>query len=385
MNLERESAYWITLSHIPKWTSEVINNIIIRFYEKEKISITEFFQLNDYVLKEIYNLNNKQIADLKQAKSEIPNNAFLAESLLNQGFEIIPIISPEYSKTLKSNLGIKHCPPILYIKGNKEILKKNSVAIVGSRDASEKALEFTDNIAKLATRNNKVIVSGFARGVDRMALDSAIKYNGQSIIVLPQGIMTFDSGFKYYYKHIVSGNVLVLSTFYPNVPWSVKLAMARNPIIYGLANEIYVAESSEKGGTWAGVIDGLKKGRKIYIRKPDADEQNANDLLIKKGAIPVDFNGNELNSTYLDKALESPCAIKEDLPSYSIEERIREILKNRPYSLSEMRSELKIEWTDKKLANYLKKLDFLEVRKIKRKNVYYLKDDCNQQQLSLPM
>ncbi len=67
-----------------------------------------------------------------------------------------------------------------------------------------------------------------------------------------------------------------MSTFFPKAPWSVQLAMARNPIIYGLAKEIFVAESNEKGGTWAGVIDGLRKRRKIFIRMPEPSEKKAN-------------------------------------------------------------------------------------------------------------
>ncbi len=43
---------------------------------------------------------------------------------------------------------------------------------------------------------------------------------------------------KKYYKQLVEGDVLVLSTFHPKAPWRVELAMARNPIIYGLADEI---------------------------------------------------------------------------------------------------------------------------------------------------
>ena len=148
-------------------------------------------------------------------------------------------------------------------------MTEKSIAIVGSRNASDVSLQFTDNIAKLASKEYKVVVSGFAKGVDKQALDSAINYKGQSIIVLPQGIMTFGSGFKTYYKQIVDGDVLVLSIFFPKAPWKAELAMARNPIIYGLADEIYVAESSEKGGTWSGVIDGLRKKRKIYVRKPE--------------------------------------------------------------------------------------------------------------------
>jgi DNA processing protein len=185
----------------------------------------------------------------------------------------------------------------LYIKGNKQILHEKSIAIVGSRAAEETSLKFTDNIAKLASNDFKVVVSGFAKGVDKQALDSAIKYKGQSIIVLPQGITTFSSGFKTYYKQIVDGDVLALSTFHPKAVWSAGLAMARNPIIYGLADEIYVAESSEKGGTWSGVIDGLRKGRKIFVRQTESYEKNANSLLIQKGAIAVNYNGIERITT----------------------------------------------------------------------------------------
>jgi predicted Rossmann fold nucleotide-binding protein DprA/Smf involved in DNA uptake len=290
----KDASYWIALAHLPQGRIARINELIIKFYHENKISIEDFFHLSETDWRSNYNLNEKEISDLQTAKLELPNNAFLAEDMLNQGYEIIPIISSDYSKTLKENLKSTYSPPVLYVKGDKQMLGEKSLAIVGSRDASEISLQFTDNIAKLASKQFKVIVSGFAKGVDKQALDSAIKHIGRSIIVLPQGIMTFSTGFKKYYQQIVEGNVLVLSTFHPKVPWRVELAMARNPIIYGLADEIYVAESNEKGGTWSGVIDGLRKGRKIFVRKPEPDEKNANELLIQKGAVPVDFDGNVL-------------------------------------------------------------------------------------------
>ena len=285
--MNKEAAYWIALAHLPRWGHLKINNLIIKFYHENKQSIEDFFQLTETDWKNQYGIEYKEIEDLKKAKSELANNAFLAESLNNEGYELIPITSPEYSKTLKENLKAAHAPALLYVKGNKQIMQEKSIAIVGSRNATDKSLEFTDNIAKLASKEYKVVVSGFAKGVDKQALDSAINYKGQSIIVLPQGIMTFGSGFKKYYKQIVDGDVLVLSTFSPKAPWKAELAMARNPIIYGLASEIYVAESSDKGGTWSGVVDGLRKNRKIFVRKPDSTENNANNLLIQKGAIAV--------------------------------------------------------------------------------------------------
>lgn len=370
---KEEATYWIALAHLPRWGHLRINNLIIKFFHDNKISVEEFFQLNENHWKNQYQLDEKQILDLKQAKSELASNAFLAESYFSQGFEIIPITSPEYSKTLKSNLKATHSPAVLYVKGNKKILEEKSIAIVGSRDASEIALKFTDNIAKLASKEFKVVVSGFAKGVDKQALDSAINYKGQSVIVLPQGIMTFSSGFKNYYKQIIDGDVLVLSTFFPKAPWKAELAMARNPIIYGLADEIYVAESAEKGGTWSGVVDGLKKGRKIYVRKPEPIEKNANNILIQKGASPVDYHGFELTKNYEITNFEHISVVQELSNNESMDEKVRAVFNGRPLSSKEILTKLNLTWTTQKLNSYLNKLEFIEVIKEKKTNLYKLK------------
>ena len=363
----------MALAHLPRWGHLKINNLIIKFFHENKISIEAFFHLSESDWKNQYQLEEKQVLDLNQAKSELASNAFLAESFFSQGFEIIPITSPEYSKTLKSNLKAAHAPAVLYVKGNKKILEEKSIAIVGSRDASEIALTFTDNIANLASKEFKVVVSGFAKGVDKQALDSTINYKGQSVIVLPQGIMTFSTGFKNYYKQIIDGDVLVLSTFFPKAPWKAELAMARNPIIYGLADEIYVAESAEKGGTWSGVVDGLRKGRKIYVRQPNANEKNANNILIQKGAVPVDFNGNELLKEYVSSDSDQISIFQEPNELASLETKIRSAFNGRPLEAKELLKKLDLTWTPQKLNSYLKKLDFIEIIKDKRTNLYKLK------------
>ena len=366
-----DAAYWIAVSQLLGWKHERLNNLIIRFFHEQKIQLADFFHLSENDWRSGYQLNEKEISDLLQVKSEIANNSFLAETLYNQGYEIIPITSTEYSRTLKTNLKTQYSPAVLYIKGNKQILSEKSIAIVGSRNASDLSLEFTDNIAKLASREYKVIVSGFAKGVDKQALDSAIKYKGQSIIVLPQGILTFGSGFKTYYRQIVDGDVLVLSTFFPKTPWRTDLAMARNPVIYGLANEIYVAESSDKGGTWSGVADGLRKKRIIYVRKPEKPEQNANMLLIQKGAIPVDFNGNVLPVMYSE-----PDALKENRtvsePEESFDDKIRNLLKNKPLTSKEILDKIDGGWTLSQLKRHLKTLDYIEIAKKGGDNLYKL-------------
>ena len=350
--MNKDAAYWIALAHLQRWGYLKINNLIIRFYHENKLTPEDFFQLSENDWKNNYGLEYKEIEDLKKVKSELANTAFLAESLLNEGYEIIPITSSEYSKTLKDNLKVAHAPALLYVKGNKQIMQEKSIAIVGSRIASEISLQFTDNIAKLASKEYKVVVSGFAKGVDKQALDSAIKYKGQSIIVLPQGIMTFGSGYKKFYKQIVDGDVLVLSAFFPKAPWKVELAMARNPIIYGLAAEVYVAESSDKGGTWSGVIDGLRKNRKIFVRKPDDSEKNANYLLIQKGAIPIDLNGKMIEGYVPVENKDLFSAVNEPIADY--EKKIIDLLRNGEYMVKEIMKKFNLNISEKKLRDFLR-------------------------------
>ncbi|HOE04054.1 MAG TPA: DNA-processing protein DprA [Bacteroidales bacterium] len=377
--MNKEAAYWIALAQLPRWGHLKLNKLIINFYHENKLSIEDFFHLPENDWKNQYALEYKDIEDLKKAKSELANFAFLAETMLNEGYELIPITTPEYSKTLKENLKAAHAPALLYVKGNKQIMHEESIAIVGSRNAAAKSLEFTDNIAQLASKQYKVIVSGFAKGVDKQALDSAINYKGQSIIVLPQGIMTFGSGFQKYYKQIVAGDVLVLSTFFPKAPWSAELAMARNPIIYGLASEIYVAESSDKGGTWSGVVDGLRKNRLIYVRKPDSNENNANNLLIQKGAIAVDFNGNPL-TLYLPPSTQiNQLNLRE--PAVDYENKILELLKTGAYTSKDIIKKLQLNWSEKELRNYLKGKK--EVETINKKPLQYTIVDATKRQKTL--
>ncbi|MEO8446186.1 MAG: DNA-processing protein DprA [bacterium] len=378
-----EAANWIALAHLPGWSYLKINTLIIKIFHDNKISAEEFFLLNEDQWRNDYQLDDNQISDLRKAKSELASHAFLAESYISQGYEIIPVTSPEYSKTLKNNLKTAYSPAVLYVKGNKKILEESSIAITGSRDASQIALKFTDNIAKRACKDHKVVVSGFAKGVDRQALESAISCRGKSIIVLPQGIMTFGSGFKDYYRQIIGGDVLVLSTFYPKAAWKAEFAMARNTIIYGLADEVYVAESSEKGGTWSGAIDGLRKGRKIYVRQSEPGEGTANNILIQKGAVAVDFNGNELPKIHHTTDREQVSIAEGSTESESLEIRIRSALNERPMSAKEILTKLDLTWTPQKLNSYLKKLDFIEIIKEKKTNLYRIKWTTQTTQVNL--
>ena len=237
---------------------------------------------------------------------------------------------------------------------------------------------------KVSEKRILSVFKKFSGPIDQLPpVYSALKYKGHSIIVLPQGITTFSSGFRKYYKQIIEGDVLVLSTFHPKAPWSVQLAMARNPIIYGLAKEIYVAESSNKGGTWSGVIDGLRKKRTIYVRMPEANEKNANLLLIRKGAKPVDMEGNilkyEVTEGNIDSHVAEPHAIDN-----GIENNILDLLKEGAYTSKEIVGILNLNWTAQELTNYLKaRKDIIVIKGKPLKFTHAERAKKNAKQLSL--
>lgn len=360
-----DSTYWIAMAHLPKWTIERINQAIITIVHEKKVPLEEFFTLDVSGWRELFGFTDKELRDLQTAKADLPRIAFIAEQLHNEGFQVIPMNAKEYPVVLKENLKAKNSPPVVYTFGRTTLLQEDAVAIVGSREAGTKALEFADYVAKKTVREFKVVVSGFAKGVDKQALDSTLEVHGKSIIVLPQGILTFQSGFKKYYEPIVNGDVLVFSTFFPKAGWEVGLAMARNTYIYGLAKEIYVAESDVKGGTWQGAIDGMNRKRNIYVRMPDEKETNANLKLIRLGGIPVDLHGELIAyerpaaNTLFDLNNE-PEQINEPETGYSpagrnIEKEIIALLKDDAFTSKEIKLALKLDWDSRKLTSFLKK------------------------------
>lgn len=360
-----DNTYWIAIAHLPRWQTDRINRLIIQIIHEKKLSWAAFFDCDRKGWKELFAFSDKELTDIEDAKNDLPRLAFIAEQLQNEGFHLIPINSPEYPVVLKENLRTKSAPPVLYIKGRKGLLHEDAVAIVGSRSAGKEAIKFTDHIARKCVGELKVIVSGFAKGVDKQALDSALEVHGKSIIVLPQGILTFQSGFKKYYEQIVNGEVLVMSTFFPNAGWDVGLAMARNVFIYGLAKEIFVAESDSKGGTWEGAMDGLNRHRKIFVRNPLPNEKNANLRLIELGAVPLDINGVPIqlvnkHSKELFTDQTGLSQLKEQEVDYKsqvrdIEKEILNLLSKGSYSTNEIILALRLDWNSRKLTGFLKK------------------------------
>ena len=80
-------------------------------------------------------------------------------------------IEPDYPALLAR---IEAPPPMVYVKGRRELLSRPAVAIVGSRQCSAAGVQVTRQFASELAEAGFVIVSGLARGIDRAAHEAAL-------------------------------------------------------------------------------------------------------------------------------------------------------------------------------------------------------------------
>ena len=80
---------------------------------------------------------------------------------------------PRYPESLRQ---IGWPPEKLYYEGNIDLLKGKNIAVVGTRRMSEYGRMVTEQFVRGLVKNGWTIVSGLARGVDRVAHETAIGY-----------------------------------------------------------------------------------------------------------------------------------------------------------------------------------------------------------------
>jgi len=212
--------------------------------------------------------------------------AVAVEDWTNKGLWILSRSDEIYPQRLKRKL--KHLsPPILYGVGNLALLLEGGLAVVGSRDIDDEGLGYTQRIAEKCAEQGIQIVSGGARGVDQTAMLAAIAVGGTSIGVLADSLIKASVSMKYR-EGLRQGRVALVSPYDPSAGFNAGNAMNRNKHVYALADHALIVNSSyEKGGTWAGAKEELKKERQIpvWIRL-EGDVSQGNHQLVKLGAIP---------------------------------------------------------------------------------------------------
>lgn len=181
-----------------------------------------------------------------------------------------------YPLLMRKRLG-NDSPGCLWARGDRKLLEKPTIALVGCRDLREENRRFAEEVGYQAAKQGLVLVSGNARGADKTAQNACLAAGGQVISVVADSLL----------DHTPRENLLYLSENSFDESFSSQRALRRNRVIHSLGRMVFVAQSNlEKGGTWDGTVNNLRKGYSNVACFRDGSEASAR--LEARGAFLVD-------------------------------------------------------------------------------------------------
>ncbi|HTH55341.1 MAG TPA: DNA-processing protein DprA [Cyclobacteriaceae bacterium] len=159
--------------------------------------------------------------------------------------EILFYIDKQYPDRLKT---IEDAPALLYYKGTVNLNVRKSVAIVGTRQATDYGKERVAKIVEGLKPHDPLIVSGLAYGIDIQAHKQALKHNLPTIGVMGSGMdVIYPAAHKDTAKKITGQGALLTENPFGTKPDAHNFP-ARNRIIAGMCDALIVVEAAEKGG-----------------------------------------------------------------------------------------------------------------------------------------
>ncbi len=200
------------------------------------------------------------------------------------------IINKESEEFPKSLLQIENCPKQIYVKGDSSLLKKDSIAIVGTRKYSEYGKKCTQTFASLLAKENISIVSGLALGIDTIAHYYSMQEIGKTIAVIGSGFNhIYPEENRYLAEQILQNGGCIVSEYPPEEPMNKAYFPKRNRIISGLAMGVLIVEGRYRSGSMITARYAIKQNKQVFCIPNKIDETAGYipNLLIQNGAYLV--------------------------------------------------------------------------------------------------
>lgn len=192
-----------------------------------------------------------------------------------------------YPSRLKN---ISNPPESIYAEGNLELLNSNSIAIIGSRQASENGKKLAKKFSNELSQIGITVVSGLARGIDTVVHSNSYNQEGKTIAVLGSGFnKIFPPENAILCKKILENNGLIISEYLPDEEKLSSRFRARNRIISGLSLGVLVIESKYKSGTSITANFAQKQNKPVFALPHEIDNPHGvgTNRLLKNGAILI--------------------------------------------------------------------------------------------------
>jgi len=214
--------------------------------------------------------------------------------LSQENHHLLTLDNPFYPQQLKE---IADPPPLLFLRGAKQLLSSPQVAIVGSRNPSTEGRRIAFDFAYSLANQGFTISSGLALGIDACSHEGALKATGNTIAVAGTGLdRIYPAAHKQLATEIVTYGAMI-SEFPPGTNAIASNFPRRNRIISGLCLGLLVVEAAKKSGSLISARLALEQNRDVFaipgsIYNPLARGCNG---LIREGAKLVETTDDILH------------------------------------------------------------------------------------------
>jgi DNA processing protein len=200
------------------------------------------------------------------------------------GCRLLTWDEPEYPARLKE---IYDPPPLLYVRGNIELLSRHMISMVGARRPTPYGNQMAERISRDLADRGLVISSGLARGIDASAHKGALSSaTGATIGVLGCGIdVVYPKENKKIFEQIEQRGAIISEFPIGTFPAPQNFPI-RNRIIAGMALGVVVVEGAQYSGSLITARLAMEFGREVFgvpghVTQPSSFGPNQ---LIKQGA-----------------------------------------------------------------------------------------------------
>ena len=213
----------------------------------------------------------------------------IQQALIDKKYGLLFTEQPNFPTQL---LEIYDPPPLLFYRGNSELLHHVQIAIVGSRKPTTHAQKITFDMAQYLAQAGYIITSGLAIGVDKRAHLGALAQNdvalqGRTVGVMGTGIdVNYPNHHDQLFSQIIDKGGCIISELLPHTLPHKHTFPRRNRLVAGLSIATIVTEATIQSGSLITARLTSEQGKQVFAIPSHIDNANAEGChhLIREGA-----------------------------------------------------------------------------------------------------
>jgi DNA processing protein len=200
------------------------------------------------------------LRDLTDACQRVDRELEAAE---RYGARLTTVMDDDYPANLRL---VPNLPPFLFYRGALRAGDTYSIAVVGTRQASDDGRAHAADMAHELSGRGVRICSGLARGIDAAAHTATLDAHGRTLAVIGTGITKcYPPEHRGLAERIVQCDGAVLSQFWPTssaAKWSFP---RRNITMSGLSQATCVIEASSTSGAKMQARAAFEHGKQVFL------------------------------------------------------------------------------------------------------------------------